>query len=122
MVDAFVRYIKKCGVEIIHDKVTDITLDDASIVNGVLTEKNGSIYASSVILATGGMSYQATGSTGDGYRFAENLGHTVTDIIPSLVPVEVEEFWAYQLMGVSLKNIEVTVFNENNKKIYDDFG
>ena len=121
VVDALVRYIKKCGVEIIHDKVCEITVDDGNI-SGVKTEKKGTIKAASVILATGGMSYTATGSTGDGYNFAKALGHTVTDIIPSLVPVQVEEQWVYDLMGLSLKNIEITVFNEKNKKIYDDFG
>lgn len=122
VVDALVRYIKRCGVEIIHDKVKEITIDDAKHINGVLTEKYGKIQASSVILATGGMSYRATGSTGDGYNFAKALGHTVTEITPSLVPVQVEEPWVYDLMGLSLKNIEITVYNEKNKKIYDDFG
>ncbi len=122
VVDALIRYIKKCGVEIIHDKVCEITVDDENHINGVITEKKGRIQASSVILATGGMSYTATGSTGDGYNFARALGHTVTEIIPSLVPVQVEEQWVYDLMGLSLRNIEITVYNEKNKKIYDDFG
>lgn len=122
VVDALIRYIKKFGVAIIHDKVTGITLDDAKRISGVITEKKGEIQASSVILATGGMSYRATGSTGDGYTFAKALGHTVTEITPSLVPVQVNEPWVYDLMGLSLKNIEITVYNEKNKKIYDDFG
>ncbi len=122
VVDALIRYIKKCGVEIIYDKVTEICVDDINHINGVTTEKRGKLSAPSVILATGGMSYSATGSTGDGYVFAKALGHTVTDITPSLVPVQVEEPWVYDLMGLSLKNIEITVYNEKNKKIYDDFG
>ena len=122
VVDALVRYIKKCGVEIIHDTVTQITVDDAKHINGVMAEKRGKIQASSVILATGGMSYRATGSTGDGYNFAKALGHTVTEITSSLVPVQVEEQWVYDLMGLSLRNIEISVYNEKNKKIYDDFG
>ena len=108
--------------ELIHDKVVEITVDSEKHISGVITEKNGKIQAHSVILATGGMSYTATGSTGDGYNFADNLGHTVTEIIPSLVPVQVEEQWVYDLMGLSLRNIEITVYNEKNKKIYDDFG
>lgn len=121
VVDAFVRHIKKCGVKIITDKVLGINICN-NAVHGVTTEKNGKIQAESVIVATGGMSYQATGSTGDGYRFARDAGHTVTDITPSLVPVEVEEKWPYELMGLSLKNIEITVLNDKNKKIYTDFG
>ncbi len=122
VVDALIRYVKNCGVTIIYDKVTGITIDDAKHINGVLAEKYGKVQASSVILATGGMSYRATGSTGDGYNFAKALGHTVTEITPSLVPVQVEEPWVYDLMGLSLRNIEITVYNEKNKKIYDDFG
>ena len=121
VVDALVSWVKKSGVRIIHDKVLDIVLDDGTIC-GVITEKNNLIKSASIVLATGGMSYQTTGSTGDGYRFAEKLGHTVTEIIPSLVPVEVEEQWAYELMGLSLRNIDITVVNEKNKKIYSDFG
>ncbi len=122
VVSALERYIKKVGVEIIHDKVLGIFLDGDSKVGGVSTLKNGKIRANSVIVATGGMSYTATGSTGDGYDFAKKLGHTVTDITPSLVPVEVEEKWTYDLMGLSLRNIEITVVNEKNKKVYTDFG
>lgn len=121
VVNALVSWVKKSGVRIIHDKVLDIVVNDGTIC-GVITEKNNLIKSASVVLATGGMSYQTTGSTGDGYKFAEKLGHTVTEIIPSLVPVEVEEQWAYELMGLSLKNIEITVVNEKNKKIYNDFG
>lgn len=121
VVDAFVRYIKKCGVKIVTDKVLSLDVSE-DMICGVITEKHGKIQAQSVIVATGGMSYQATGSTGDGYRFANDIGHTITEIIPSLVPVEIEEKWAYELMGVSLKNIEITVLNDKNKKIYNDFG
>ena len=109
-------------MEIIHDKVCEIMVDDANHITGVITEKKGKFNATSVVLATGGTSYTATGSTGDGYIFAKALGHTVTDITPSLVPVQVEEPWVYDLMGLSLKNIEITIYNEKNKKIYDDFG
>ncbi len=121
VVDALVRYIKKQKVEIIYDRVLSIITDN-ECVSGVETEKHGNIMAKSIILATGGKSYQATGSTGDGYRFAERLGHTVTEILPSLVPVEVEESWPYDLMGLALKNVELTVLNEKNKEIYKDFG
>lgn len=121
VVDAFVRHIKKSGVKIVTDKVLSLDICEDKIC-GVITEKHGKIQAQSVIVATGGMSYQATGSTGDGYGFARDAGHTVTEIIPSLVPIEIEEKWAYELMGVSLKNIEITVLNDKNKRVYNDFG
>ncbi len=121
VVDALARYIKKQKVEIICDRVLSIITDN-KCVSGVETEKHGNILAKSIVLATGGKSYQATGSTGDGYRFAESLGHTVTEVLPSLVPVEVEESWPYELMGLALKNVELTVLNEKNKEIYKDFG
>lgn len=122
VVNALIGYAKKNGVRVIHDRVTEILTNDNNVVCGAKTEKNGKISANSVILATGGASYTATGSTGDGYAWASALGHKITDITPSLVPVEVEEKWAYDLMGVSLKNIEITVVNEKSKKIYTDFG
>ncbi len=121
VVDAMAKFVKKSGVRIVHDTVLDLLADDNSIC-GVVTEKNGKISSESVIIATGGMSYRQTGSTGDGYKWAEKVGHTVKEITPSLVPVEVNESWAYDLMGVSLKNIEITVFNRKNKKVYQDFG
>ena len=121
VVNALEKDLKRKGVKILCDKVKSVATEN-DCIKGVLTEKNGKIEAKSVIIATGGVSYPATGSTGDGYEFAKNLGHTVTDIIPSLVPVEVEEKWPYDLMGLSLKNTEITVLNEKGKKVYDDFG
>lgn len=121
VVEGLKRFLKKTGVKTMCDTVLDIVADEQKVC-GVVTQKYGRINANSVIIATGGASYQATGSTGDGYKFAEKLGHTVTDIIPSLVPVKVKETWAYELMGTSLKNIEITVLNSKNKKIYTDFG
>ncbi len=122
VVNALSSFVKKSGVDIIHDTVTSILTDENNCVCGVKTEKSGNIYSASVIVATGGASYRGTGSTGDGYAWAKSLGHSIVDITPSLVPVEVEEKWAYDLMGTSLKNIEITVTNEKNKRIYQDFG
>ena len=73
------------------------------------------------IIATGGFSYPLTGSTGDGYRFARETGHSVTDLFPSLVPVEAEEKWVRDLMGLSLRNIELTV-KDGKRELYRDFG
>ena len=73
------------------------------------------------IVATGGLSYPSTGSTGDGYRFAEGLGHTVKECLPSLVPMEVKEPWVRELQGLSLRNVKTAVF-DGKKKLYEDFG
>lgn len=121
VVDALSGFVKNSGVKIIHDTVLDV-LQECGTVCGVNTQKNGIIASKSVIIATGGASYRATGSTGDGYKWATAMGHTIVPITPSLVPVEVEEKWAYDLMGISLKNIEITVVNEKGKRIYQDFG
>ena len=78
--------------------------------------------ADGVIVCTGGLSYPGTGSTGDGYRFAKAAGHHVTKLYPSLVPLRTEEDWCHELMGLSLKNIEITIKNKKGKKVYSDFG
>ncbi len=87
----------------------------------VVTSDKKAVLCKNVIVATGGVSYPLTGSTGDGYRFAKSVGHTVTDIKPSLVPLVFEGDVHKKLMGLSLKNISVKIL-ENNKQIYDDFG
>lgn len=87
-----------------------IELMDGSIVKG-----------DSCIVATGGLSYQTTGSTGDGYRFAKDNGHTVTDCMPSLVPMMTKEEWVPRLQGLSLRNVRAAIFDEK-KKLYDEFG
>ena len=75
-----------------------------------------------VIIATGGASYTLTGSTGDGYKFAQSLGHTIVEPKPSLVPVVVKEKWCSDLMGLSLKNISFRIIDKNKKAVFDDFG
>ncbi len=75
-----------------------------------------------VIVATGGLSYESTGSTGDGYRFAEESGHSVTSLVPSLVALETKEEFPKKLQGLSLKNVELTLENEKGKKIYSEIG
>ncbi|MBR5152350.1 MAG: NAD(P)/FAD-dependent oxidoreductase [Clostridia bacterium] len=121
IVSAMRRFLIENNVELICDRVDEILAEDGH-VRGVRCQKRGEIYSDSVILATGGLSYQGTGSTGDGYTFAEDLGHTITDIRPSLVPVQVEEDWVPELAGLSLKNVALTVHNSKGKKVYTDFG
>ena len=91
------------------------------IVIGVRLASGDTVKADKVVVATGGMSYQATGSTGDGYDFARKSGHKVTKLTPALVPFEIKEDYCKQLMGLSLRNVAVTM-TADGKKIYDDFG
>lgn len=109
------------GVKKIFSKVTEIITEDGE-VRGV---KCGSrtYLAPSVLLATGGKSYPGTGSDGDGYRFAEELGHTVTDIKPSLVPIESDDDYCRDMMGLSLKNVVLTLKDTvKNKDIFSEMG
>lgn len=121
VVAAMRKYLIDNNVELITDTVVDVTKDENQI-KGVTCAKRGFITADAVIVATGGVSYPATGSTGDGYKWAKALGHSVAEIRPSLVPIEVEEDFLGELQGLSLKNIEITVKNSKNKKVYTDFG
>ncbi len=114
------KYLKINNVIIIHKKVVDLVLDRKEVKGVKLADKN-IIYGDSIIIATGGKSYPKTGSTGDGYIFAEKTGHTITELHPSLVPLKVKENWINKLKGLHLKNIALNLFC-NNKCIYEDFG
>lgn len=94
---------------------------DEKYITGVTLEGGERIPAAGVILATGGLSYPSTGSTGDGYRMAENLGHTVKECSPALTPIETRESWCADLQGLSLKNVELTMCC-GAKKIWQGFG
>lgn len=115
---ALERRLRALGVKIVRDRALSLEITDGA-VHGATGEK-GDYPAGAVILATGGVSYPATGSTGDGYRMAEEAGHTVTPLRGSLVPLR--DFGiGRELQGLSLRNVGLTVF-ENSKKIYTDFG
>lgn len=119
--DALKHYIKKLGVEIRYKtEVKKIELRDGQ-VRGVVTDR-GFQPADAVIVATGGRSYPSTGSTGDGYRFAEEAGLKVTETYPSLVALEVHEPDPYRLKGLSLRNIAIDIRDEDGKSYYRDFG
>ncbi len=125
IVNAMKKFVFDNGAKTVFDRTDEILADKSGEkpkVIGVRCKSSGKIYADRVIIATGGMSYQRTGSTGDGYYFAEELGHTVTDIIPSLVPLKVEEKWITELTGLTLKNVKITVKGSGRKPIYEDFG
>ena len=120
VIDALTRKLAILGVEIkINSPVTDILAENKKIIGVVV---GGKIFkADAVILATGGASYPATGSTGDGFRLARRLGHTITEILPALVPLEVEEDFIKDLQGLSLKNVRVKLLADG-KKIAEQFG
>lgn len=118
---AFERFLKKNGVQVrLHSEVRSIETDGRKIT-GVTLADGSLISAGSVIVATGGLSYPVTGSTGDGHRMAQSLGHTVTDCVPSLVSLETEEDWVKKLQGLSLKNVSLTM-SCGKKKLYQGFG
>lgn len=120
--NALEKQIKNKKVDIIlNAKVDKIVCRDNKIEKVILNNKK-EIKCESVIIATGGLSYPLTGSTGDGYKFAKSVGHTVTDIKPSLIGMEVQEKFVEELEKLSLRNIAISVYNSKNKKVYDDFG
>ncbi len=121
VVAALKRYCVQNGVKtVLGSAVSEVLVEEGRVIGIALV--NGKSYnADAVIIATGGLSYPATGSTGDGYRFAKQLGHKVTKLNPSLVPLRVGEEWVRELQGLSLKNISITLF-DGKKRIYNDFG
>lgn len=115
------RALEKHGVEIrLHSEVKELKIEDNQI-EGVILSNGKTLEAKQVIVATGGCSYVSTGSTGDGYRFAKEAGHTVTKLHPALVPLEVEESWIQKLQGLSLKNVSIEI-EKDGKKLYEAFG
>ena len=116
---ALERRLKALKVVLVRDRATGIEVTDGAVI--AVTGEKGNYLAQSVILATGGVSYPATGSTGEGHRMAAALGHTVTPLQGSLVPLKEKGNLCARMQGLSLRNVSLTVF-ENNKKIYTDFG
>ena len=110
--NTFMKLMKHYGVDVhLEEPVKKLLVDDG-VVTGVVTDKE-TYHADAVVIATGGKSYPATGSTGDGYILAAQVGHKITDIPPSLVPIVTEESWVKDLMGLSLRNVELSVVAKN---------
>lgn len=115
------KVLKEKGVRVrLNTKVVKI-LSDKEKVCGICLEGGEEITLDNLIIATGGFSYQSTGATGDGYRFAKELGHEVTKLRPALVPFCTKEDYVKELQGLSLKNVTVSIYRKN-KKVYEDFG
>ena len=117
---AFARGMKDAGVQVeLNTGVKNVLKEEDGFA--VRLERGGALHAKTVIVATGGLSYPSTGSTGDGYAFAKENGHTVTKLSGSLVGLTIDEKWPKLLMGLSLKNVRVSA-QLGKKKIYDELG
>lgn len=120
VIAGLIRELQQLGVEVhLHAPVKKIVgkeqFEYIELQNGTRIEGDA------CIVATGGFSYQTTGSTGDGYRFAKELGHQVTEVLPALVPLTIKEWYAKELQGLSLRNVKAAIY-DGKKKLYDDFG
>ena len=104
----------------LHSEVKEVLTDGAAFL-GLLFRNGKKETGDACIIATGGLSYPSTGSTGDGYRFGEVTGHKVTKLMPALVPMEVKEWYAKELQGLSLRNVAAAVY-DGKKKLYEEFG
>lgn len=118
--NALERTYAHAGGRVLHAAATDILTRDGAVSAVVTTE--GTIDCGAAVVCTGGMSYPLTGSTGDGYRFARQFGHTVTPLRASLVPLESNDPWCAEMQGFSLRNVTLTVYDEHNKQVYSDLG
>lgn len=121
VIAALSRALKSQNVDIrLHTKVQSLLIRDEAAC-GVVLSDGKTVEADDVIVATGGISYPSTGSTGDGYRMAEESGHALVECTPSLVPFETKEDWVKDLQGLSLRNVTVSIYH-GKKKLYEDFG
>ncbi len=119
---AMSKELNRLGVQIEYKTTVEEVVAIDGICKGIrIKGKKELILADKVIIATGGLSYQTTGSTGDGYEFAKKLGHTITDLSPALVPFVIKEDYVKELQGLSLRNIKVKVL-AGKKEIFNDFG
>ena len=121
VIRALEREMKKAGVKVcLNTEVKSVEAENGKFDRVVLKDTTTQT-ADACIVATGGLSYRSTGSTGDGFRFAESVGHKVTQCFPSLVPMETKEPWICELQGLSLRNVEAKILDGKNE-LYKDFG
>lgn len=139
VIAALNRKLRECGVKVyLNQEVAEVLTEEVKAaegqtsdgrktaetkrkVSGIRFSSGKTVRTDAVIIATGGISYRSTGSTGDGYRFARETGHQVTELSPSLVPLETEEKYPAQMQGLSLRNVEVAIA-DGKKELYRDFG
>lgn len=122
IVDALNNATQRLGAERIHGRASKLIINDGAVC-GVELDDGEKILGDKVIVCTGGKSYSATGSSGDGYLLASSVGHTVIEPKPSLVPIVAHEGWCSDAQGLSLRNVEITVYDaENYKEVYREFG
>lgn len=121
IIDALFFEMRRQGVILYQGKVAEL-LTDADRITGVKTDRGEILQGSAVILATGGASYPRTGSVGDGYRLAAHMGHTITPIRGSLVPLESEDRCCPQMQGLSLRNVELKIKNQKGKVVFQEQG
>jgi len=120
--EALKKYMKKNGVKLHLEKGVKDIITENNKIKGIVTDDGKELDFDAVIVATGGLSYPTTGSTGDGYKFAKKAGHSVSKLMPSLVPLKSDNWICPELMGLSLKNSAIVIKNEKGKTIYKDFG
>lgn len=120
VIDALKRYLREQNVRVLQERAVELVVQEGTMA-GVRTDK-GYLPASRVILATGGCSYPLTGSTGDGYRLAAAVGHTIVEPVGSLVPLVEKGHWCSQMQGLALKNVNVKLKNAKNKVVFEEFG
>ncbi len=122
IIKAFEKTLMEKNIEIkLGIDVKELKVENNKITS-VILDNDDYIECDNVILATGGASYPQTGSNGDGFRFCKSLGHNVVSIKPSLVPIEINEAWVKDLQGLSLRNVQLTLLDKNNKIIFKDQG
>lgn len=121
IIDALFFEMRRRGVVVLQNRVTSL-VEEGGCLTGVKCEKNGTVWGDAVILATGGASYPRTGSTGDGYKLAQSVGHTIVPIRGSLVPLESADSDCRKMQGLSLKNVELKVKNQKEKVVYHEMG
>ncbi|MDP4145697.1 MAG: NAD(P)/FAD-dependent oxidoreductase [Bacillota bacterium] len=121
IISAFKRELDNRFVKILLNSSVKKLVKKNNSIESVLLQDGRVIKGDYFILCTGGLSYPQTGSTGDGYKFSKDLGHTIIDPMPSLVPIEVKEEWIKELQGLSLKNVEFSI-KSGKKTVYKNFG
>lgn len=118
--NALERAMKDAGVRVLHAAATAVCAEEGAVA--AVETAAGRIDCAAAVVCTGGLSYPLTGSTGDGYRFAERMGHTIMPTRPSLVPLESDDPWCAEMQGFSLRNVTLTVYDETDRIVYEELG